>query len=71
MSFREFFFQISILTPPFLYYNRRTPPVPRFFDKLTKKKDTRKGVFLLCVYRGKIRSLDVHKVAVVDVEVPL
>ena len=23
MSFREFFFQFSILTPPFLYYNRK------------------------------------------------
>ena len=37
MSFREFFFQFSILTPPFLYYNRRTPPVARFFDRLCRR----------------------------------
>ena len=34
MSFRESFFQFSIFLPPFLHYNRRTPPVERFFDRL-------------------------------------
>ena len=35
ISFRESFFQFSIFNPPFLYYNRKTSPPARFFDKLT------------------------------------
>ena len=50
ISFRESFFQFSIFNPPFLYYNRKTLPPARFFDKLSAppvRMDRRGALFAL------------------------